>query len=278
MNRKLVFLDIDGTIFNDETKSISAKTRYAIDSARRNGSYVCIGTGRCKAEIGSEILDLGFDGIICAAGAYIMWKDKVIREKYLDRQLLIRMLSILKQSNSFYIMEGSEHVYVEKCLWDGMTHRAKLGDLTAGRIILFYEPVIIETEEADQISKVSKMVYYLSDYSLQRMEREMSPNGINVTELSLGLPAGNCGELTQKEYHKGEGIRFLTDYLGINLSDTLAIGDSDNDIEMLKTAGTGIVMGNAKDNVKQIADEVTDTIEQDGVYKAFLKNALITPL
>lgn len=278
MNRKLIFLDIDGTIFNDETRSISIKTRYAIKNARINGNYICIGTGRSKAEIESEILDLGFDGIVCAAGTYIMWKNEVIREKYLDNILLTQMISILKQSNSFYIMEGSEHLYVEKCSWSRMLHRAKQGDSTADRLVQGYGANIIEIEETAGISKVNKIVYYLSDYSSKRMDCEMAPNGINVTTLSLGLSSGNCGELTLKEHHKGEGIKFLSDYLGINMSDTIAIGDSDNDIEMLKEAGIGIAMGNAKENVKQMADEVTDTILRDGVYKAFLKHALITPL
>lgn len=277
MKKKLIILDIDGTILDEKTKSVSIKTRYAIENARKNGNYVCIGTGRCKAEIGSEILNIGFDGIVCAAGAYITWKNKVIREKYIDKHLLNRMINLLKQSNSIYFMESTDYVYAEESIWRLILQRAMEGDQGACRLIMGYKSAVIEIEDISEISRVNKMVYFQSEYSFDYMYREMSSIDINVTALSLEPFCGNCGELTLKEYNKGEGIRFLTEYIGHNLSDTIAVGDSDNDIEMLKTAGIGIAMGNANENVKQIADQVTDTIEQDGVYNAFLKNNLIAP-
>ena len=75
--------------------------------------------------------------------------------------------------------------------------------------------------------------------------------------------------------HKASGIEQVTEHLGIARRDTLAIGDSDNDLEMLRHAGVGIAMGNAPDAVKAIADEVTGRVDEDGLHAAFVRHGLI---
>ena len=75
-------------------------------------------------------------------------------------------------------------------------------------------------------------------------------------------------ELVPKGFHKGTGIEKICEYLGMDISDTYAIGDSVNDLGMLRAAGTGIVMGNGVDAAKAAADYVTAPLCEDGVWKA----------
>ena len=75
--------------------------------------------------------------------------------------------------------------------------------------------------------------------------------------------------------HKASGIEQVTEHLGIARRDTLAIGDSDNDLEMLRHAGVGIAMGNARQHVREAADEVTSPPEEGGVHEAFVRHGLI---
>jgi hydroxymethylpyrimidine pyrophosphatase-like HAD family hydrolase len=89
--------------------------------------------------------------------------------------------------------------------------------------------------------------------------------------------AGESGELTQENVHKGKAILELALYLGVSQKDTIAIGDSANDMEMLETAGVGIAMGNASPEVKDAADEVTGSVREEGVYQAFVKHGLSSP-
>ena len=81
-------------------------------------------------------------------------------------------------------------------------------------------------------------------------------------------------EFTAQGVSKATGLRFLADYLGLTLAQTMAIGDSENDAEMLRAAGLGVAMGNAYPQVKALADAVTDDNESDGVAKAIQKYLL----
>ena len=75
-------------------------------------------------------------------------------------------------------------------------------------------------------------------------------------------------EINAEEATKGNALLWLADYLGIPREETMAFGDGENDISMLKAAGIGVAMGNASDQIKEAADEVTLTNDQDGVAAA----------
>ena len=74
---------------------------------------------------------------------------------------------------------------------------------------------------------------------------------------------------------KSVGIKKYIDTLGIDISETMAFGDAENDIDMLQTVGIGVAMGNGKPEVKEIADYVTDDIDEDGIEKALIHFGLI---
>ena len=83
------------------------------------------------------------------------------------------------------------------------------------------------------------------------------------------------GEITRQDVNKGSAIIRVVQMLGMDMNDTYGFGDSGNDVEMLETCAVGTAMGNASDDVKQKADCVTDTVENDGVYKAMKAYGLI---
>ena len=74
---------------------------------------------------------------------------------------------------------------------------------------------------------------------------------------------------------KAVGVHSFVKHLGIDISETMAFGDGGNDIPMLRTAGIGVAMGNASDNVKKHADYITASVDEDGLYKAFKHFELI---
>ena len=73
---------------------------------------------------------------------------------------------------------------------------------------------------------------------------------------------------------KGDAVRYLANYFGIDKEEVMCIGDSENDLSMIKYAGTGVAMGNASEDIKSVADYVTDTNVNDGVAKAINKFVL----
>ena len=88
-------------------------------------------------------------------------------------------------------------------------------------------------------------------------------------ELKLPMFAGKMGaDVVEKKASKAEGLKRLCQYYGVDLKDTVAVGDSMNDYEILQTAGIGIAMGNSIEDLKPVADYITADIGDHGVYRA----------
>jgi len=83
------------------------------------------------------------------------------------------------------------------------------------------------------------------------------------------------GDFTQKHVTKASAVAVLLERLGLNQEDTFAFGDSFNDIEMLQYCQTGIAMGNAAEELKAVADHVTNAVTEDGIFNAFKHFGLI---
>ena len=83
------------------------------------------------------------------------------------------------------------------------------------------------------------------------------------------------GELISHAFNKGLAIERLCRYLDFPVQDTIAFGDSMNDLEMIQAAGLGICMANGSEELKKIADEVCPAVDEDGLYKAFVQHDLI---
>lgn len=272
MEKKLVFLDIDGTIL-DETMGITDRTRFAVGQARKRGNYVCIATGRCMAEVRKDIQDVGFDGYVSAAGAYIVHEDTVLQAVYMEKDLLSKIIPILEEAHCFCVLEGVKYLYIPYRAWEDLKLRSQ-ADKEAARLLKAYEDVAYPFHSLEEVTCVNKISYFWSDRPYSYIKEQAEKLGLTVTAFSMDWAAGESGELTYKGCHKGEGILRMAEYLGIPRKDVIAIGDSANDLEMLKAAGIGIAMGNADEAVKRQADEVMDSVSHDGVYEAFVRHGL----
>ena len=82
-------------------------------------------------------------------------------------------------------------------------------------------------------------------------------------------------DITAADADKGKGLHAMADYLGLNISETMAFGDGGNDITIVQEAGIGVAMGNAGDNLKAVADYITTSVDEDGVMNALLKYGVI---
>ena len=82
-------------------------------------------------------------------------------------------------------------------------------------------------------------------------------------------------DITAADADKGKGLHAMADYLGLNIDETMAFGDGGNDISIVREAGTGVAMGNAGDNLKQVADYITTHVDEDGVKNALLHFGVI---
>jgi hydroxymethylpyrimidine pyrophosphatase-like HAD family hydrolase len=123
--------------------------------------------------------------------------------------------------------------------------------------------------------KIAKATFFGTDPRAFDKVRDELGDRFHAITGTIPYLGGSGGEVTLHGVNKGAAITELVDILGIGLEDAIGIGDSYNDLEMLQVCGVGIAMGNADDTVKSHADEVTTSVHDDGVHRAFVKHGLI---
>ena len=283
LSKKLIVLDIDGTLI-DRNQKMSEKVRYAIAKARQEGNVVCIWSGRCHSQVQEEMKEGIVDGIISAAGAAVTWKEKLIAAEYLTEEQIGFLMDELEKANSICVYEAYDGIYMKKSHKD--TLRACLEGAPEKAIFMNVKELSERKIKEKELSRkesgnmvypenIHKVSFYMSDQKKEYWKALLQEKGFEVSAFSQPGPLGNCGEICKSSYDKGYALKLLADYLNWDIKDTIAIGDSENDISMLKAAGIGIAMGNALDEVKVHADEVTEPVDKDGVYTAFVRHGII---
>lgn len=272
MNKKAIFFDIDGTLIDFGMDEMSDSTTNALKKAQNNGHKIYLCTGRCKKQVSEYLLNFGFDGIICSAGAYVEYKGKVINQRCISIPALEKMVAYFEENNITYILMGATRLLATK------GNRLKICKRFGEDLGISWEEAarqfdVLEMED-DVLNNISKYndietgMFIQSEIPIEQVRKFLEPE-IQVTDSSYGgRKDGKSGEFTQKGVTKATGIQEILRYLNIPKKDSIAFGDGPNDLDMLTFAGTGVAMGNALDYVKSCSDMVTDSIKNDGIYKA----------
>ena len=278
-DKKIVFLDVDGTLTNYENM-VPESAKVAIRQARANGHRVYMCTGRSKAENPPEITEIGFDGIIGGNGCYVESDGEVVMHqlitleqcKHIVDWLHSRGLEFYLESNnglfaSEHFREASRDVMVAYAKGKGAT--ANEAEETASAFVngLIYGGELYR----DDLNKVS---FILSSYQDHLDSIEEFPDLVARTWGGKGEHA-LFGDLGVKGVDKAVSVRKLVDYLGADMADTFAFGDAKVDIPMFEACAVGVCVGSGGDEAKAAADYVTDAVDDDGVYNAFKHFGLI---
>lgn len=251
---------------------MSEKTIQALRQANDNGHILCICTGRTYCEMPDAMKK--FDGIISAAGACVMWKKEVLLAEYFSDREKWQVMGLLEEAGAVYTMEGFADLYMKRENYEKLLGNLEGCDEEQRKILKLFERTCF-CAEAEKMEKVHKCSYFYAENDGEWFKERLKKWGMTQAAFSQGDARGSSGEITKSAFTKGSAVRYLSEYLGIPIEDTIAVGDSENDLAMLRAAGIGIAMGNASDYVKEAADDVTSSVEEDGVYHAFRKYRLI---
>lgn len=278
MTPRSVFLDVDGTLV-DETGQIPDSARRAVREARANGHRVFLCTGRSLAELWPEILDIGFDGLVAAAGAYVQVGGVVLRHDHIEPADVRRVVDFFDPLGVQYYFQATDGVYgspgiqakLRQLITGSVTDEDLLAELQHG-LFRFINSIIVD---ADPLAvDITKAVYVDATVPIDEIRAEFS-GSFDVIPSSVPMFGPNSGEIQLPGVHKAAGIDVVLEHLGIARADTLALGDSYNDLEMLHHVGVGIAMGNAPQRVRDVADETTAAPGEDGILLAFRRHHLI---
>lgn len=257
MKRKLIAFDLDGTLL-DEQKQPLASTIEAINELKAQGHAVTIATGRNYLLAQEVIETLGFDYAIVCNGSVALHQDRILFEQPLSVDLLAPCLEALHHDQidtAFVSLDETKRVTA----FDEA--KMELAMQSFGSHLPEYEETFHHTTTVYQ-----GLAFYDEDYPLDEARFE---------GLSFVRWHPNCVDIIPKNGSKAKTLAFLADHLGIAPEDTIAFGDGLNDIEMLREAGVGVAMGNAKPEVKKCANFVTESNEADGIARALVHLGLI---
>lgn len=271
--KKIIFIDIDGTLLDMKT-GIPHSSVQAIRKARKKGHKIFVCTGRARSQVGPSILNIGFDGCVYSAGTVVEVGEKMVHMDKLDAQMVASIVIDLEHMGIGYILEGFDYCYIDKIAADhfSVLHKDAYNNENVSFINERKTKTIQEYDPGDVINKLSFFAHHQDEIvKLKDLYGAKFDFMIHESKPSELIPT----ELTLPGISKASGMDIVLDCLAANLEQTISFGDSRNDMEMVEHANLGICMGNGIDALKQIADHVTDTLENDGIFKAFEKHGLL---
>ncbi len=264
---RMLVLDLDGTVLNDK-KRIPEQNKMAIRDVIRKGIKVVVCSGRIfkGARLYAGELEVNAPVIACN-GAVIktMPDNRLIYFDPLQGQACKDVIDICRGSGVYIHAYAGEVLVTEQLKYSSLIYSERNQELAEeDRIDI---KVVEDLGRYIELSRepVSKLVIIAEHSSLLKDVRD-KVSALKTIEISSS--SFDNIEVTNKGVSKGKALEFLCGYLGISPSQTVAIGDNENDIGLLRKAGLGIAMGNAIPELKRIANSITDSNQDNGVAKA----------
>lgn len=260
----LIALDIDGTLLNSELK-LTEGNREAVHRAHREGKHVVLSTGRCLAEL-RQILEAlpEIRYLVCENGScvYDVKHERAVHVAPVPAEEILYILDLMKDEDVVLQAFHDNVAYFNQPNGDwtcdfSMGNYREIFDRTA-----IWDERLFDTF-ARRPFQVEKLNLYFRDAQTQQRIHAV----LAQRNLKLADSIGHMIEVVSAEADKGIGLEMLCRHIGVPVEETIAVGDSMNDIEVLKTAGLSAAMGNACPEARDAADIVTDDCDHDGVAR-----------
>lgn len=245
-----VFIDIDGTLVDG--KGTNPKNIVAVQKARSMGHYIFINTGRAKAWIYPELFEnLDFDGVISGIGSLVEVGGKPIFEKLIDQSFVYEAAKHFWNTENCFFISGEDKGFILNPL--PYFEKWNFSDIGSPE----------DFKGRYQHEKIQKIEIFGKNIS--NSDKNFLGKELDVYDHKSYI------ECAPRGCKKSLAMDIVLDYLGIKKENSIAIGDSVNDLDMLKNAGTAVAMGNAIDSVKEIADFISTSCSDGGVGYAIEK-------
>lgn len=254
--RKYFFIDYDNTIFSHYTNRIPESASKALLSLQKAGHKVFLASGR---GLSNELLpelpkDFTPDGLVGANGAIVQAGGQIIWDNPMDAGLKSRLIDYVMERGYFLVTSSEGDFYVSNMKrFENSRFRETEAQLPRG-------------DEAFLELRTKPVYSFFLHESLEIIEKMQR----DFPDLKLFYMGGELGgaDVIPTENGKVKGIERVLSHYGASFSDAVAIGDSMNDLEMIKAVGVGIAIGNAMPEVKKAADYVAKAIDDGGLADA----------
>lgn len=237
---RLLALDMDGTLLNDE-QIITPITVKWLQKAVHAGVHVCLSTGRAFTSAFPYAEQLGLETPMITVNGSEVWRapHEIYRRSLMDPTLVRQMYELAKEDDIWFWAYSTEKVHKQDN-WDG--------DVTGREWLKFG----YHTEDDDLRHKLLLRLQDMGGLEITNS----SPHNLEINPLGV---------------NKAAGILEVCKLLGLDMSQVIAVGDSLNDLAAIQQAGLGVAMGNAQETVKEEADAVVASNNNDGIAEVVQK-------
>lgn len=248
--RKILFFDVDGTLYNSE-KVLPASAKEALLEARRKGYELAIATGRAPFMIQSLLEELDINTYVTFNGQYVVYQGEVVYANGVEKEELAKIIAFGEARNEPVVFLDDERMV------------ASVGghDMVSESLNTLKYPY----PELDSSYYMQHDVYQTLIFMEEKDEHLYYETFPNVQ--FVRWHQYSC-DILPKGGSKAAGIEKVLAKMGLTLEDAIAFGDGMNDIEMLEAVGTSVAMGNGHEKVKAVATHITDHVDADGLAKA----------
>ena len=247
---KILFFDIDGTLLELGQKEMHQELVDALNLVKEKGIKIILATGRAPLVV-PKFHGIEFDGVLSFNGSYCFTKNELIYKNPMDKKDIQTFVDNAKKLNKAVTLAGINKMgcnfddeILEEYFMIANQHAHVIDEFNEFMNEEIYQMMVATTENQDELI----------------LE--------NTTTLKVARWWHKACDIIPCNGGKDIGIQKILDYFNFTKDEAMAFGDGGNDISMLKYVGTGIAMGNAKDNVKAIADYITDSVQADGIVSA----------
>lgn len=258
----VVFFDIDGTIVDEDTQIIPESAVRAVEKLRGNGHLAVVNTGRPYSHIDPRVRAMAFGGWICGCGMEIRVGDRWLVRRAPGKAVCLAVRDAARECGMLTLYENREG----EILSDGAYSRHEMLDLEVRRM----REKGFTVRELDPEPDFLKFITYdAPGCKREEFIRRVSPwyNCIDRGNTMLELVLKGCS--------KAGGMEELLSALGLPREQTLAIGDSTNDLPMFRIARHTACLGGGMRELKEVSEFVTAPVLEDGIEKALMHFGLI---
>ncbi|MBQ9267383.1 MAG: HAD family phosphatase [Clostridia bacterium] len=283
---RLIAIDIDGTLLNSNSE-LTERTKTTLKKATDNGIYVVLTSGRMSSVIQNFCNQIGADQFFIAengASMIDLQRNEVIYTDYMSKETVLEIVDLCMENNIYYMVYTNKELIVKDLKHMALffhkqnyNPNARIKTILAGRDYIesiddnFTKMMICDEDRAIYNSIVNKL------QKLPDIDVTPVPH-ISSKKIKFGdeekIIEYSYADIAAKGANKWTAIERLIRALKIDASEVIAIGDNINDIPMVKNAGLGVAMANGADQLKELADVIAPSNDEDGVAEIVEKYIL----
>lgn len=288
---KLIAIDLDGTLLNSYG-DISEENKKAIKKAKENNIEIVLSSGRMFSTVKEISKEIEADNyLICGNGAivYDIQNDKTVCNDCIDIEKVKEIVRICEENNIYYTINTEKYILSKKLNYNLMYYyyeNSKRAEKRTTKINIVEDiEKYIEENDIGKVAKItisdeSKLIFNgimkkinevkgINVLEVSSMSRKIIKSGTEISEISYYYT-----EITKENVNKWQALKKLSEYINIDTSEIVAIGDNINDMEMIENAGMGIIMGNSALSNKNLSKIIVGSNDSNGVAEAIEKHIL----